>query len=69
MQHYTPQGLAYDEERSAYLEGLDLKVIRFHNEEVDEAFYLVRRKITEIADERLETPKLLPVEGAVTSGD
>jgi len=24
MQHYTPEGLAYDEERSAYLEGLGL---------------------------------------------
>ena len=68
MQHYTPQGLAYDEERSAYLEGLGLKVIRFRNSDVDEAFYLVCRKITEIAEVRLEAPKLLPAEGAATSG-
>jgi len=69
MQHYTPQGLAYDEERSAYLEGLGLKVVRFRNLEVDDAFYLVCRKIEGIADVRLKTPKLLPVEGAVASGD
>ena len=68
MQHYTPQGLAHDQERSAYLEGLGLKVIRFQNKEVDEAFYLVYRKITEIAEARLESPKLLPVEGAPASG-
>jgi len=53
MQHYTPQGLAYDAERSAYLEGQRLKVVRFHNREVDDAFYLVCRKITEEAEARL----------------
>jgi len=53
MQHYTAQGLAYDAERSAYLEGTGLKVIRFQNKEVDDAFYLVCSKITEIADARL----------------
>ena len=53
MQHYTPQGLAHDEERSACLKGLGFKVIRFTNKEVDDAFYLVCRKITEIAEARL----------------
>jgi len=53
MQHYTPEGLAYDEERSAYLEGIGLKVVRFQNKEVDDAFYLVCSKITEIAEVRL----------------
>ena len=53
MQHYTPEGLAYDEERSAYLEGLGLKVIRFQNKEVDDVFYLVCNKIAETADARL----------------
>ena len=53
MQHYTPEGLAYDEERSAYLEGLGLKVVRFQNQEVDESFYLVCNKISEIAEARL----------------
>ena len=53
MQHYTPAGRAYDEERSAYLEGIGLKVVRFLNKEVDDAFYLVCRKIAEIAEARL----------------
>jgi len=52
-QHYTPQGLAHDEERSAYLEGLGLKVLRYKNKEVDDTFYLVCRKITETAEARL----------------
>jgi len=53
MQHYTPQGLAHDKERSAYLEGLGIKVLRFKNQEVDGAFYLVRKRIAEEADARL----------------
>ena len=53
LQHYTPAGLAYDEERSAYLEGAGMKVVRFQNKEVDEAFYLVCKKITETAEARL----------------
>jgi len=53
MQHYTQQGLAYDEERSAYLEGLGIKVVRFKNSEVDEAFYLVCETIVDEVDARL----------------
>jgi len=53
MQHYSSAGLTYDEERSAYLEGLGLKVIRFQNKEVDDVFYLVCNKIAETADARL----------------
>lgn len=53
MQHYTPQSLAYDEERSAYIEGQGLKVLRFQNREVDDAFYLVCKKIMETAEARL----------------
>ena len=53
MQHYTPQGLAYDKERSAYLEGRGLKVIRFQNKDVDDAFFLVCKRIAEAADARL----------------
>jgi very-short-patch-repair endonuclease len=33
-QHYTPEGRAYDAERTAYLESCGLKVIRFTNREV-----------------------------------
>jgi len=49
-QHDTPEGLAYDEERSAYLEGLGLKVIRFKNREVDDAFALVCGRIAEAVE-------------------
>ncbi|MCL2299226.1 MAG: endonuclease domain-containing protein, partial [Firmicutes bacterium] len=50
MQHYTPQGLAHDEERSAYLEAQGLTVLRFKNQEVDETFHMVCRKIAETTE-------------------
>jgi len=68
MQHYTPQGLAHDEERSAHLEGLGIKVVRFKNKEIDEAFFLVCKTIAEIVDNTALTPRLLPVEGAPPAG-
>ena len=34
-QHYTPEGKAHDEFRTEILEGYDLKVIRFTNEQID----------------------------------
>ena len=37
-QHYESQGIAYDKERSAYLEALGLKVMRFPNWDVDRNF-------------------------------
>ena len=37
-QHYTEQGKAYDEERSAILQGYGLKVIRISNREVNNHF-------------------------------
>ncbi len=33
-QHFTPEGLAYDAERTAFLEGLGLRVVRFSNFDV-----------------------------------
>jgi very-short-patch-repair endonuclease len=33
-QHFTPDGLAYDAERTAFLEGLGLRVFRFSNADV-----------------------------------
>jgi len=53
MQHYTLEGMAYDEERSAYLEGLGVEVVRFQNREIDDTFFLVCSKIAEIAEARL----------------
>lgn len=37
-QHFTEQGLAYDEERSAILNGLGIAVMRFSNYDVDNNF-------------------------------
>ena len=37
-QHYTENGLAYDFERSAILEGFGLHVLRFTNADVDHNF-------------------------------
>ena len=38
LQHYTEQGKAYDEERSAILHGYGLKVLRFSNRDVNNHF-------------------------------
>ncbi len=35
-QHYARDGLAYDEERAAYLAGFGIKTLRFRNKEVIE---------------------------------
>ena len=37
-QHYEPQGMAYDIERSAFLSALGLEVLRFSNREIDREF-------------------------------
>ena len=37
-QHYEPQGMAYDSERSAFLTALGLEVLRFSNQDVDMDF-------------------------------
>ncbi len=44
-QHYTDEGTASDEERTAILEGYGLKVIRFTNREIDRRFYDVCQAI------------------------
>ena len=44
-QHYTEQGKAYDAERTAILEGLGLKVLRFSNSDIDRNFRSVREYI------------------------
>jgi len=40
-QHFVGNGPAYDAERTAYLEGLGLRVLRFANNEVDREFRAV----------------------------
>jgi len=44
-QHETEQGIAHDQERSAVLEEMGLKVIRFSNLSVDYDFISVRESI------------------------
>ncbi len=51
-QHYSEQGLAYDKERSAILEGYDLLVLRFSNKEIDKNFKEVCQRIDAVIQER-----------------
>ena len=51
-QHYHEQGQAYDEERTAILEGFGLSVIRFTNTEVDHAFTAVCDMIHNVVQQK-----------------
>lgn len=53
-QHYTEQGVAYDTERSAFLEQYDLKVIRFSNEDIDRRFAAVCDMVHHKIQERMK---------------
>ena len=55
-QHYEPQGLAYDSERSVFLEALDLEVLRFSNREIDRDFRGVCEQIDMAIQNRLQGP-------------
>jgi len=37
-QHYTDEGIAYDNKRTAFLNSVGLRVIRFRNHDVDKSF-------------------------------
>ena len=49
-QHYTDDGMEYDEIRTDLLEALELNVMRFTNKEVDNSFDGVCKKIQEYID-------------------
>ena len=51
--HYEPQGIAYDEERSAFLSALDLSVLRFSNRDIDRNFHDVCENIDIAIQNRL----------------
>ena len=51
-QHYMDAGKEYDRERSTYLEGLGLKVVRVSNADVDQRFRSVCEYIDRIVRER-----------------
>ena len=52
-QHFTPEGLRYDAQRTAALETLNLRVIRFTNHEVDHQFDGVCQMIDAVLIEQL----------------
>ena len=51
--HYTEEGKVYDEERTAFLEGYDLKVIRIINSEIHKNFRGVCEYIDSIVKQSL----------------
>ncbi|MBQ4641681.1 MAG: endonuclease domain-containing protein [Oscillospiraceae bacterium] len=52
-QHYEPQGIAYDAERSAFLSALGLEVLRFSNRDIDRGFRGVCEQIDNTIQNRL----------------
>ena len=55
-QHYKPQGMTYDAERSAFLSSLDLEVLRFSNRDIDREFHGVCEQIDITIQSRLQGP-------------
>ncbi len=55
-QHYEPQGLTYDAERSRFLTGLGLEVLRFSNRDIDVNFSDVCTQIDYTIQKRLQGP-------------
>ena len=55
-QHYEPQGMAYDSERSAFLRALGLEVLRFSNRDIDRDFDSVCSHIDLTIRNRLQNP-------------
>lgn len=51
-QHYTPEGLEYDKERTEAIEKHGLDVIRFTNKEVEQQFEAVCQRIDQKIRER-----------------
>ena len=56
FQHYEPQGLAYDAERSQFLTALGLEILRFSNREIDREFGGVCEQIDITIQRRLHSP-------------
>ena len=55
-QHYEPQGMAYDFERSQFLTELGLEILRFSNRDVDRNFRSVCEQIDSTIQNRLQDP-------------
>ena len=52
-QHFTSEGIAYDQSRTAFLESLQLRVIRFANREIDQHFESVCQAIDNVVMHQL----------------
>ena len=52
-QHFTSQGMAYDQERSAIFQTYGIEVLRFTNREVNAQFEDVCRRIDHVTKERI----------------
>ena len=52
-QHYEPEEMEYDQERTAYLESLGLTVLRFSNLDIIKRFRAVCEMIDNIVQNRL----------------
>ena len=55
-QHYEPQGMAYDAERSVFLSALGLEVLRFWSRDIDRDFRGVCEQIDLTIQKRLQGP-------------
>ena len=55
-QHYEPQGMAFDAERSVFLTALGLEVLRFSNRDIDRDFRGVCEQIDITIQNRLQDP-------------
>ena len=55
-QHYEPQDIAYDAERSVFLSSLGLEVLRFSNRDIDREFHGVCEQIDITIQSRLQSP-------------
>ena len=55
--HFTADGLAYDAERTAFLEGLGLRVVRFSNTEVLENLAGVSERLSQVLNPNLSTER------------
>ena len=52
--HFSESGMAYDAERTLFLEGLGLQVLRFTNEDVFRNLEAVGERISQIASVHIE---------------
>ena len=55
-QHYEPQCMAYDAERSEFLSAQDLEILRFSNRDIDRDFRGVCEQIDITIKKRLQGP-------------